>query len=159
MMRQIPKTYLFALGIVLGGTLVFSITAKPGQREPQSDLQMTMSTTTMKVCLGSSLPLELEITNHGSKAVKIDKADLWNSFSYSFSSTDGPDHGGGVSSSCSHCRGHYVVLKPGSRYESSFKYPLDIASFKDPGQYKIKMNYEQISTNELSFELYDCNSE
>jgi hypothetical protein len=29
--------------------------------------------------------------------------------------------------------------------------------FKDAGKYTIKMIYEDISTKELSFELYDCN--
>lgn len=156
-MHQSPRVYLFPLAIVLAGTLVFSIKAKPEQDKRQSELQMTVSTTTMMLCLGSSLPLELEIANQGNQEVKLDKSDLWNRFSYSFSRTDGSGRSGGMASSCSHCRGHYVVLKPGGRYESSLEYPLDVPFFKDPGNYSIKMNYEQISTNELSFELYDCN--
>ena len=134
-----------------------SIKATPEQDERQSELQMTVSTTSMLLCLGSSLPLELQIANEGNGEVKIDKVDLWNRFTYGFSRPDGSGCGGGTASDCSHCRGNYVVLKPSGHYESSFKFLLVDPFFKEPGTYRIKMNYEQISTNELSFELYDCN--
>jgi len=151
---------LIPLVIVLAGTLVLSIKATPGQDERQSELQMTVSTTAMMLCLGSSLPLELKIANEGNREVKIDKVDLWNRFTYGFSRPDGSGGGGvggGTASGCSHCRGNYVVLKPSGHYESSFKFLLVDPFFKEPGMYRIKMHYEQISTNELSFELYDCN--
>jgi len=157
-MIQNSKICLLALASVLSGALAVSICAKPGQDdEGQSRLRLKMSTTTMMLCLGSSLPLELEVSNQGPQPVKLDKADLWKDFSYSFSLPDGSGPAGGESSSCIHCQGNSVLLKQGDRFESSFKYPLDVPFFKDAGRYTIKMNYEQISTNELTFELYDCN--
>lgn len=143
---------MILLAIVFAGTLVKGAQ----QHKPQSELRMTLSSNSLMLCLGSLLPLDLEITNSGNREVKIDKADLWNQFSYGFSSTDGVGRGGGRGSSCSHCRGNYVVLPPGGRYESSFEFPLD-DFFKDTGEYTLKMKYEQLSTNELTFELYDCN--
>ena len=143
---------MILLAIVFAGTLVQSAQ----QDKPQSDLRMTLSSKSLMLCLGSSLPLDLEIANLGDREVKIDKVDLWNRFSYGFSGRDGSGRGGGRGSSCNHCRGNYVVLQPGGRYESSFEFPLD-DFFKDAGEYTLKMTYEQLLTNELTFELYDCN--
>ena len=155
-MPQRFKIYPFLLAIVLAGTLVESVKSKPERDQPESDLRLTLSSKSLMLCLGSSLHLDLVIANQGINEVKIDKVDLWSQFSYSFSATDGSGRGGGRGSSCDHCRGNYIVLPPGGRYESSFEYPLD-EFFKDAGKYTIKMTYEQISTNELTFELYDCN--
>lgn len=147
--------YVFLLAIGLTVMLVPSVKSEE-QDNHQSDLRMTLSSTSLMLCLGSQLPLDLEITNLGNREVKIDKADLWNRFAYGFSGRDGSGRGGGRGSSCNHCRGNYVVLPPGGRYESSFEFPLD-DFFKDSGEYNIKMTYDQVSTNELAFELYDCN--
>lgn len=142
--------------IVLAAALVFSAKGNAEQDKRQSELQMTLSTTTVMLCLGSSLPLDLEITNQGNHEVKIDKFELWKRFSYSLSRTDGSGRGGGMASSYYPSRANYVTLKPGGRHESSFEYPLG-DFFKDAGMYTIKMTVDEISTNEVSFELYDCN--
>ena len=158
-MNELTSRYLricLLLLAICAGAVVLSGKTNAEQGKQQSQLKMSLSSSTLMLCLGSSLPLGLELTNQGSEEVKIDKVDLWNRFSYSLSRTDGSGRGGGRGSSCDHCRGNYVVLQPGGRYESSFDYPMD-DFFKDAGKYTIKMMYEDISTNELSFELYDCN--
>ena len=154
-MYQHSRIYLFLLAIGLTVTLVPSVKSEK-QDKRQSDLRMTLSGKSLMLCLGSPLRLDLVIVNQGVAAIMIDKFDLWNLFSFGFSGPNGMGRGGGRGSSCSHCRGNYVVLPPGGRYESSFEYVLD-DFFKDAGNYTIKMTYEQVSTNELAFELYDCN--
>ena len=80
--------YLFLLVIGLAGTLVPSVKGQD-QDKPRSDLSMTLSSNSLMLCVGSALPLNLEIANQGRAEVKIDKVDLWNQFSYGFSGTDG----------------------------------------------------------------------
>ena len=147
--------YVFLLVIGLAGTLVPSVKGQD-QDKPRSDLSMTLSSNSLMLCVGSALPLNLEIANQGRAEVKIDKVDLWNQFSYGFSGTDGSGRGGGRGSSCNHCRGNFILLQPGTHYQSSFEFLLD-DFFKDPGNYTIKMKYGDVSTNEVTFELYDCN--
>lgn len=147
------------VAVALIAMLTVGIRAKAQQDESISrDLDLRLSTTTMALCVGSSLPMELEITNLSNQEKKIDKVDLWSSFGYGFSRADGSGRGGGTGSSCSHCRGNYIALKPAGSYQSSYSYSLDNDFFHEPGGYTIKMNFGQLSTNELSFELYDCNS-
>ena len=147
--------YLFLLVIGLAGVPVPSVKSED-QDKPPSDLRMMLSSNSLMLCVGSALPLNLEIANQGVAEVKIDKYDLWNQFQYGFSGKDGSGRGGGRGSSCPPCRGNYIVLQPGTRYEGSFEFPLD-DFFKDAGNYAIKMKYGQVSTNEVTFELYDCN--
>jgi hypothetical protein len=154
-MLQRSMIYLFLLVIGLAGTLVPTVKSED-QDKPRSDVRMTLSSKSLMLCVGSRLPLDLEIANQGVADVKIDKFDLWNQYEYGFLGTRGSGRGGGRGSSCSHCRGNYIVLQPGTRYESSYEFLLD-DFFKDAGKYTIKMKYGHVSTNELTFELYDCN--
>ena len=157
-MRQRFINYPLLVTIVLLSTLVPSVKSSTAQEKPQSELRMTLSSKTLMLCLGSPLRLDLELANHGSQELKLDKFELWNHFSYGFSGTNGSGRGGGRGSGCDSCHGNYVVLPPGGRYESSYDYPLD-DFFKDAGKYTMKMTYNQVSTNELTFEFYDCNSQ
>jgi hypothetical protein len=155
-MHHTPRLYEFALAFVLAATAVLGIDAKPLQDGTKSELQMTLSTTTMMLCLGSPLPLEVAITNLGSKQVKIDRVDLWANFEYSFSGANG-GRGGGYASNCDSCRGDYVVVMPGANQYNEFAFPLSSDFFKDIGRYHIRLKYSDITTNQLDFELYDCN--
>ena len=154
-MLQRSMIYVFLLVIGIAGMLVPSVKSED-QDKPRSDLRMTLSSNAIMLCVGSTLPLNLEIANQGVAEVKIDKFDLWNRFEYGFSTPDGKVRGGGTGSSCSHCLSNYIVLKPGTRYQSSFEYLLN-DFFKEAGNYTIKMKYGHVSTNEVTFELYDCN--
>ncbi|MFN2491667.1 MAG: hypothetical protein ABR501_02140 [Pyrinomonadaceae bacterium] len=146
----------FVAMIVFIVMLVSGVNAKPLQHEADSELQMTLSTTTMMLCLGSSLPLEVEIANRGTEQVKIDKVDLWANFVYSFSGANG-GRGGGCGSKCDSCRGEFVVVNPDASHHSEFAFRLSSDFFKDTGSYTIKLKYNDILTNQLDFELYDCN--
>ncbi len=125
--------------------------------QPEKPVELKVSTTAMMLCLGASMPMEMELTNRSGQEFKVDKVDLWNSFSYGHSRDDGSGRGGGQATGCSHCRGEYIVLVPEQKHVSTFNFALASDFFKDPGNYTIKLNYKQVSSNELHFELYDCN--
>jgi hypothetical protein len=144
--------FVLALGVILAG----GIAAKPVQDSPQPELKLVLSSATMMLCLGSRLPLEVQLANQGDREVRIDKSELWTEFRYGFSRPDGSGRGGGEASSWIP-GGDVVVLKPGEHYVSSFQYQLDGSFFKDAGGYVFKTNYQHVSSNEITFELYDCN--
>ena len=126
----------------------------PGKVE---QVELRLSSTKIMLCLGASLPLEMELINRSDQEIKIDKVDLWNSFSYRRLSKGNLGMGGGQESGCSHCGGNFIFLPPGKIHESKFNFDLISDVFEEPGEYKIKLNYKQVSSNELHFELYDCN--
>ncbi len=64
------------LTTVLTAAVAFSVNGQSNQQPAASDLELTLSTTTLLTCLGSSLPLKLEIRNQGTREMKIDKVDL-----------------------------------------------------------------------------------
>lgn len=145
------------LTTVLTAAVAFSVNGQSNQQPAASDLELTLSTTTLLTCLGSSLPLKLEIRNQGTREMKIDKVDLWSQFTYGFSGPGGSGRGGGSGTGCDPCRGNLVLIEPGHRYEDSMDYHLGSEFFKDAGKYTLKMHYGELATNQLSFELYDCN--
>ena len=120
-------------------------------------IEVKLSTTSMMLCLGSGIPLNLELTNHGRDEIRIDKFDLWSHFSYGHDAHDGIGRGGGETSFCERCRGTYTILKPDKAFESSFTFPLEGEFFKNAGSYSIKVDIEGTYSNQVEFELYNCN--
>jgi hypothetical protein len=155
-MAHSSKILQCAFVLVLGITLALGIAAKPVPDSPQAELKLVLSSPTMMLCLGSPLPLEMQLINQGDREVRIDKSELWTGFSYGFSRPDGSGGGGGEASSWISDR-DVVVLKPGENYVSSFQYQLAGSFFNDAGGYVFKTNYQHVSSNEITFELYDCN--
>lgn len=120
-------------------------------------LELKLTATSLMLCVGSALPLNLELTNRGGEEIKIDKFDIWNHFTYGCLEDRSADRGGGQASGCDHCLRDLITLKTDKPYESSFNFPLENDFFKDAGKYSIRVYVEQVSSNELEFELYNCN--
>jgi hypothetical protein len=117
-------------------------------------------------CLGSAVGLELEIQNVGAEEIRIDRADLWASFSYG--GPIAPDatsgRGGGESSGCDHCRGNYLTLLPGVAYWDKHEFKFH-EFFSREGKYFISINLPYKSgnadsslaqSNQVMVELYQC---
>jgi hypothetical protein len=149
---------------LLAGLLTVTILAHAQSAGEESEtekakppLELKLSTTSMMLCLGSALPLNLELTNRGSKEIKIDKFDIWNQFTYGYLEDRSAGRGGGQGSGCDHCLPDLINLKTDKPYESFFNFSLENDFFKDVGKYSIRVYVEHVSSNEVEFELYNCN--
>jgi hypothetical protein len=134
-----------------------SATEEPKTEKAKPPLELKLSTSSLMLCVGSALPLNLELTNRGGEEIKIDKFDIWNRFTYGYLGDRSADRGGGQVSGCDHCLRDLITLKTDKAYESSFNFSLENDFFKDTGKYSIRVYVEQVSSNELQFELYNCN--
>ena len=108
------------------------------------------------VCLGASIPMELELTNRGAEEFKVDKFDLWSEFRYGFLGDREMGRGGGMGSSCYDCRPDPVVVRHDETYKSSFSFDLNHDFFKDAGKYTIKLEIAGVQSNDLEFQLFNC---
>jgi len=144
-------TIVFVLGTVTFGQ---SPATEPAKLPP---LDLKLTTTSMMLCIGSELPLNLELTNRGTDEIKIDRSEIWNSFQYGYHGDREKGRGGGQGSGCSDCRQDFVSVTRDKPYESSFKFPLTNDFFEDAGKYSIKLRFAGVSSNEVKFELYKCN--
>jgi hypothetical protein len=139
-----------------------------GAAKENAPLKLKLSTLKSSLCLGSSVDLQLEIQNVGLEEIKIDKADLWASFSY-YGGND-PEttygRGGGQQiSGCAHCRGNYLTLLPGVAYWDKHEFKPNDDFFDHAGRYFIStsLQYKIGSTdrpsegsNDVAFELSQC---
>jgi len=154
------RRLLFSLGcsLLLSGTAQAQIIPADNQ-EGKPPIELKLRTTSMMPCLDSEIPLTLELTNRGTADFKIDKYDIWNQFQYAFLGERSEGTGGGTGSSCGSCRGHFLILKSDETHESSFKFEFQLHRefFKDAGKYIIKLTIEGVPSNEVDFELINCN--
>ena len=140
--------------LLLVGTASARTIASLGQ-EPKPSIELKLSATSLMVCVGSSLPLELELTNRGTPDFKIDKFEIWNHFNYGFEGDREMGRGGGMGSSCN-CAPESVVVAQDQTYKSSFAFDLDHDFFRDPGKYTIRLAIAGVGSNELEYELFSC---
>src|SRR5262245_45164968 len=122
--------------------------------KPPLDIKITAAS--MMICLGADLPLNMEVTNRGVEQIKVSKFEMWSHFQYGYFGKNG-GRGGGEGRGCFDCDQDDVVLERDKSYESSYKFPLTNEFFKDPGKYSFKLTIEGVSSNEVEFELYNCN--
>jgi hypothetical protein len=108
------------------------------------------------VCVGSPLPLDLEITNRGSYKFKVDKFEIGSSFTYGFFGDRESGRGGGMGIGCGECSPDFVSIDPDGTYKSSFNFDLTNDFFKDAGKYVIRTRVEGVDSNQLEFELFSC---
>jgi len=143
--------FVFVASMLVAGATAAQ-TASP---EAKSAIELKLSSTSLMMCVGSSLPLTVELTNRGVENVKVDKSAIWNTFGYGFMGNR-QFRGGGMGSSCSHCQPDFVVLTPDQKYTSSFNFDLKNDFFKDAGKYDIQLMFAGAQSNELEFELFSC---
>jgi hypothetical protein len=108
------------------------------------------------VCVGSSLPLDLELTNRGSDKFKVDKFDIGAHFTYGFLGDRETGRGGGMGKGRGDCSPNFVTIDPNETYKSSFNFDLTNDFFKDAGKYVIQTTIGGADSNELEFELFSC---
>ena len=72
MIRRI--SLLVVVFVVSGGAALAQIHSIPTRTKPSIELKL--SSATSMVCVGSSLPLDLELTNRGRNKFKVDKFDI-----------------------------------------------------------------------------------
>jgi hypothetical protein len=161
---------VLSLAVLLALTL--AVKGQNGRQPPEgapkiAPLKLKLSTLKSSLCLGSSIDLQLEIQNVGAEEIKIDKADLWASFSYYGGVDPGTTsgRGGGQSSGCDHCRGNYLTLLPGVAYWDKHEFKRNDDFFDHAGRYFISTSlpYKIGSTdrpsegsNDVEFELFQC---
>ena len=164
--HQVGLSLAVLLAVALAVNGQNSEQPREGAAKENSPLKLKLSTLKSSLCLGSLVDLQLEIQNLGAEEIKIDKADLWASFSY-YGGND-PDttsgRGGGQSSGCDHCRGNYLTLLPGVAYWDKHEFePNDV--FDHAGRYFISTslpytigNTDRPSegSNDVGFELFQC---
>ena len=148
--KRMPAIFV---GSLLLGLTAYGQATEPKERPP---LDIKITAAAMMICLGSALPLNMELTNRRSEQIKIDKFEIWNHFQYGYFGKDG-GRGGGEGHGCTECQSDFAVLERDKPYESSFKFPLTNEFFKDAGKYSLKLTIEGVSSNEVEFELYNCN--
>ena len=119
-------------------------------------LELKLSSRSLMGCVGSSLPLELELTNRGSEIFRVEKFDIWSHFRYGFLGQRDTGCGGGQGSSCNECLGNIAVIKPNDSYQSSFGFDLKSDFFKDAGKYEIRLVIDGVESNRVEFELFSC---
>jgi hypothetical protein len=94
--------------VLIVGLLAVSATSAQTIEQPapaaKPSIEIKLSATSLMVCLGSSIPMELELTNRGAEEFKVDKFDLWKEFRYGFLADRKMGRGGGMGSSCYDCR-------------------------------------------------------
>lgn len=160
--------------LVAVAALTVGVSVSAGTRHQQNGdvtrekapLSLKLKVLNLTRCLGSSIDLELEMQNVGAEEIRIDRADLWASFSYG--GPIAPDatsgRGGGESSGCDHCRGNFLTLLPGVAYWDKHEFKLH-EFFNQEGKYSISINLPYKSGNEDSslaqsnqvmVELYQC---
>ena len=131
-------------------------------------LKLTLTAVESSVCSNRPLLLELQIENVGQEEIKIDKADLWSSFSYGYLERDSDrlmGRGGGMGTSCSHCREKYISLLPGTAAWEKHEFKLH-EFFQDAGDYSLstRVPYKigdkelDVESNEIEFEVRSCSS-
>jgi hypothetical protein len=126
------------------------------RQEPKPSIALNLSATSLMVCVGSSLPLKLELTNRGADDFKVEKFEIWNHFTYGFEGDRQTGRGGGMGSSCINCATEPIVIAHDQTYKSSFDFNLDHDFFSDAGKYTVKLKIADVESNELQFELFNC---
>ena len=80
---MIRRISFLAIGSVLScGAVQAQIHSIPTRAKPPIELKLR--SVTLMACVGSSLSLDLKITNHGSKKFSVDKYNIGTSFTYRF---------------------------------------------------------------------------
>ena len=160
--------------LVAVAALTVGVSVSAGTRHQQNGdvtrekapLNLKLYVLNLTRCLGSSVDLELEIQNVGTEEIRIDRADLWASFSYA--GPIAPDatsgRGGGESRVCGDCRGNYLTLLPGVAYWDKHEFKFH-EFFSREGKYFISINLPYKSgnadsslaqSNQVMVELYQC---
>lgn len=135
--------------------------------EKKDALELKLSAPNTTLCVGTSIDLELEIKNISQEVVKIDKADLWDSYYFFHSNADGSKQMRGQTSR--HLDegpyyGDFMVLYPGETYWGTHKVLLENEFLRKAVKYSMdtlieayrSKSIDTIYSNEVDFELIDC---
>ena len=169
---SVNKLRLILASIVTVGASLTVYGQVAAERDEQADkreaVRLTLSTLESSICANRPLSLKLQIENVGQAEIKIDRADLWSSFSYSYLTRDSDrlsGRGGGMGTGCSHCRGNYISLLPGTARWEKHEFNLN-NFFQDEGDYSLRTGLPfiigdkgfKVESNEIEFEVRPCGS-
>ena len=134
-----------------------------GKSEKQP-LALDLTAGLTRVCLKSSLPLALKITNRGDQEITILKFELWQRFKFWQYREPGGYGSPAFVISCSVLPDEDVasspdysqMLKPNDTLTSSFKLGLQDDFFPSPGRYKVETSYDHTKSNLVEVEVVDC---
>lgn len=149
MRRQTSICLLFAAALALLCLLPPGIDAQD-RRSGKPKLELKLSTTKLMMCVGSAIPLELQITNRTERPVKIESSAVWKNFTYSFEAPTPPRRSGSHGSTCGGCDREFVTLKPGESYETRQDFELIQPHFKDVGEYTLSTGFEKIRFEQIN---------
>jgi hypothetical protein len=144
---------LVVVFVVGGGAALAQIHSMPTRTKPSIELKL--SSATSMVCVGSSLPLDHELTNRGPNKFKVDKFDIGCCFIYGFLG-DETGRGGATGIGDIDRKADFINIDSNKTYKSSFKFDLTNEFFKDPGKYVIQTTLEGVHSNKVEFELITC---
>ena len=150
--------------LAMSGTIHAQEDARLGS--PVRPIGLNLSAESARVCLGSFVPLELKMTNHSEREIKISKLDVWRNFSFEYVGADGSKESvgyliwPGTTAEYERLQNEIRVLKPHDTYTTTFKFSVgNQRFFQTPNKYLLKAYYNQeAGSNAVSFETYDCNS-
>jgi hypothetical protein len=145
---------LVVVFVVSGGAALAQIHSMPTRTKPAIELKL--SSGTLKVCVGSSLPLNLELTNRGRNKFKVDKFDIGSCFIYEFLGDREAARGGSMGIGFIDRSPDFVTIDHNATYKSSFNFDLTNEFFKDPGKYVIQTTLNGVRSNKIEFELITC---
>lgn len=149
------KTYCQIIPLLVLASLL-SITAfAQDESEAKSPLELKLTAQTTAFCIGSPLALELEVTNNGQKDIALSNTYLWRDFSYAYLAQKGRDRSGASSTRVDNV-GRSFVLHPGESYRSTYELQLPSNFFQEAGTYTLMTYLDDIYSNEVTFELYNC---
>lgn len=140
--------------IISCGAAYAQLQSIPTRAKPA--IEQKLSSGTLKACVGSSLPLDLELTNRGRHKFKVDKFDIGCCFIYEFLGDREAARGGAMGIGDIDRKADFINIDPNKTYKSSFNFDLTNEFFKDPGKYVIQTTLKGVDSNKLEFELITC---
>lgn len=162
--RTKQRVALLICALALSGSVQAQDKAQtqPGVRA----INLKLSSESARVCLGSFVPLNLDLTNQTGQEIKIRKLDVWRDFSFKYAASDGSSKNIGYGivpgrvEDYDRLRNDVFTLNPQATYTTTFKFPLtDHRFFEVPGTYTLRSYYDNMAaSNIVRFETYDCNS-
>lgn len=157
MPRLALRIILLVMAVSFMATITDGQQAAKKKEEKKPSLEIKLRTLTPTACLGSTLKLEVEVTNTGDEAVKLNRKYFWNS--YSFCPLAPQEKGQGRECFIenfwpSSTAEDIFYLAPGLTRIETTDWSLDEENLS-AGEYTLEL-WIYATKQEVQVELYDC---
>jgi hypothetical protein len=140
-----------------------------------SPLSLALTTSTARLCAGTPLLVQADLTNDSKDKIVIDLKGLWYQISFRAFRSSGNRSSARSRTSLGdggpRYEGNYLVLDPGESYKASQTFKLDDEFFNDAGSFEISVTYGQflstafggvpvwrgsVNSDEMGFKIVRC---